>query len=762
MNHAPEAPSAAVADNSAAWWQNFFNASDDAQIVCRKDGTILHVNPKAARRFRLEPGLDGRFISIFKLLVAPAGRKLAQTLINPGKLSVALHSIITQLDGRPHALVDLEVVPLAAETSLVTFKESTGRLRLEAHVQRLVTAIDATPDVFLVTDAEMHITYVNPAFQSATGYGLEEVLGRSDDFLRATSESEKVNTYRELVKNGREWAGEVINLRRNGESYYVDCTISPIADIAGNFMGYVACERDITMRRQLQNALRVERDFVQSILHSLDGAIYSLDCDFRLTHANSGWRHLPREHGGFLFEGPPAIGRPLLDHVADPARRGELRLAFEEVIATGRIQENHYHSHDGRRWLTRISPWIDGSKVRGLICNIADQTHFQELQEQLFQAQKMEVIGTLAAGVAHDFNNLLQAIRGHASLALLQAESGSPLQKGLEKIDLAATRAADITKQLLSFSRVSESRSSVLDLNQVVKETTQLARRTLRGDIALEIETALSPVRVKMDATRASQALLNLCVNAQDAMTGGGKLTITNTMLEPSAELVTHHCLPPGQTFARCSVSDTGCGIHATDLSKIFQPFFTTKEAGRGTGLGLAIVQRAIQEAGGFIEVESKPGKGSTFHLYLPLVREEVTPEAVPNVTPLSHGKGRVLVVDDVDLLRDFAQGFLEMSGLSVQVAGSGAQAIKILEESTVPFDLIFTDYNMPGMNGVELIEQISVRWPKTKFVLASGYLDDVTRARLESCKASVLSKPYDMHDASQVVLRHLSGHGAT
>lgn len=391
MNIAPEASLVTDADNSANWWRNFFNASDDAQLVCRRDGTILHVNPKASRRFGLQPEANGKFISLTKLLVAPASRKLSQALASQNQQPVSLHSIITQLNGRPHALVDLEIVPLGHETSLVTFKESTGRLRLEAHVQRLVTAIDATPDVFLVTDAEMNISYVNPAFQSATGYCLEEVLGRSDDFLRDAAEAEKVYAYREHVRQGREWTGEIVNIRRNGEAYFVDCTVSPITDIAGNFMGYVACERDITVRRQLQNALRIERDFVQSILHSLDGAIYSLDCEFRLTHANTGWRNLPREHGGLRFDGPPTIGRPLLDHVNDPARCGELRLAFEEVIATGRMQENHYHSADGRYWLTRISPWIDGSKVRGLICNISDQTHFQELQAQLFQDRKSVV-----------------------------------------------------------------------------------------------------------------------------------------------------------------------------------------------------------------------------------------------------------------------------------------------------------------------------------------------------------------------------------
>ncbi|HEX7569801.1 MAG TPA: ATP-binding protein, partial [Verrucomicrobiae bacterium] len=542
-----------------------------------------------------------------------------------------------------------------------------------------------------------------------------------------------------------------------GETYHVECTVSPITDIAGRFMGYVACERDITVRRQLQVALRAERDFVHSILHSLDGAIYSLDCEFRLTHTNAGWRHLPAQHAGLQFGGTPAMGRPLLDYVPEVARRGELRLAFEEVMATGKPQENLFHAPDGRHWLMRISPWIDGGNIRGLICNIADQTQYHELQNQLFQAQKMEIIGTLAAGVAHDFNNLLQAIRGHAGLILLKTEAGSPLHQGLEKIDLAAARAAEITRQLLNFSRVSDDNNTVLDLNQVIQETAQLARRNLRSNVTVKLRPAAQPVNVKMDSTRASQALLNLCVNAQDAMPNGGKLTLTNTVLEPAAELVVRHSLPPGAVYARCSVADTGCGIPAEMLPKIFQPFFTSKENGKGTGLGLPIVQRVAREAGGFIEVESAPGKGTTFHLYLPLVQERSTPVAAPNHAPLAQGSGRVLVVDDVDLLRDLARTFLQMTGLTVLVASNGPQALKILEDSAAPVDILFTDYNMPGMNGVELMEKVAAHWPRTQFILASGYLDEATRARVESCHATMLAKPYDIHVASELVMKTLA-----
>lgn len=738
------------------WWVNLFNASDDAQMVCRTDGIVQHINPKAARLFKLDPAQAAGSVSIYDLLASPPDGKLGQSLQCRQPHRDRLNTVMICQDG-VNSLMDLEAVALDGGFSLLIFKEPAHRMRLESHVQRLITAIDATPDVFFVTDAELRITFANPAFQTTTGYSLEEILGRTDDFLRAPFEQDKINTYRELAAQGREWIGEFVNQRRSGETYFVESTISPISDFAGNFMGYVVCERDVTVRRQLQDALRTERDFAQSILQSLDGVIYSLDGEFRLTHASDGWQRLPPGHGGIHLDGAPATGRVLLDYVPDPARRAELLAQFQEVREKGLSRDNHFQGPDGRHWLVKISPWNNGTQRRGLICNIVDQTRQYELQNQLFQSQKMEIIGSLAAGVAHDFNNLLQVIRGHTSLVLMQAEADVSLLQGLEKVDLAAARAAEITQQLLSFSRVTDERRFVLDLNKVIREASQLGRRTLRNNVQVELRPMSQAVRVKIDPTKASQALLNLCVNAQDAMPDGGRLTLTNSILEPSEILQVKHNLQPGVLYARCSVSDTGCGIPAHVLPRIFEPFYTTKEKGRGTGLGLPIVQRAAEDAGGFIDVESVPGEGTTFHLYLPLAQEELTPVVDPEPAPLIQGRGRVLVVDDVDLLRDFTQKFLQMTGLNVLVASSGQQALMILEESTEPVDLLFTDFKMPGMTGLELIEAVSKHWPETRFVLASGFLDDGTYERLQPYNVSILAKPYDMHDAAQVVMEKLA-----
>jgi PAS domain S-box-containing protein len=748
-SHAPE--------HLTQLWKSLFDASPDAQIICRADGIAEHLNSKAIEL--LQPATGGRSsgFSVLDVLQPPADRKLRELLgrhpLAPDVISPA--SLV--LKGAVRGPVDIEILPLTGGNTLLLLKDTNRRLRLESHVHRLITAIDATPEVFFITDADFRLTFVNPAFQITTGYSAEEVLGRTDSFLRAPSEKETVRLYLDALGKGREWIGELTNVRRDGTAYQVESNLSPIFDMAGRFMGYVASERDITPRLRRQNELRLERDFIHSILSSLDGAIYTLDRDFLLTHANEGWRRMPAEHGGLRLTEPPAIGKPLLDRVPDPGRRAEFNFEFREVLANGQAQESTYLAPDGRHWLVKVSPWVHAGEVRGLICSITDQTHFHELQQQLFQAQKMEIIGTLAAGVAHDFNNLLQAIRGNVSLVLLQAPEDSSLRHWAEQINVAASRAADIAHQLLSFSRESKEKRQVLDLNQVIEEAGQLVRRTLRANISLDLAPAPQPLYVRVDSTRATQALLNLCVNAQDAMPHGGSLSLSNTVVRLTPEQSARHGIAATQNFARCSVADTGSGIPAEILDRIFEPFFTTKEKGRGTGLGLPIVRRVMHEAGGLVEVESAPNRGTAFHLYFPVesARPESAPE--PSQQPLAQGTGRVLVVDDLDLLRDFTKNFLEAAGLTVLVASEGNEALTLLEETQEPVDLLLTDYSMPGMNGVELIEQVSRRWPKTRLVLASGYLDENVRKKLADLNVNVLSKPYEMQDAAELIMRLLT-----
>ncbi len=305
------------------WWRSFFESSEDAQIVCRSDGLAVKINPKAARLLKLDrAGVEGDFC-VFEVLVSPAGQKLRESLQRGCIRPDAMHSVTLLTGGRQIGMADLELAPLDEHHTLVTFKDIARRMRLESHVNRLVTAIDATPDVFFLTDADGRITFVNPAFHNVTGYDIEAVLDRTDEFLRAPSEAEKVRAYLEHVSQGREWIGELTNLRRDGTPYQVEATISPISDMTGRFIGYVACERDITARKTWKAT------FGSSTILSAASCICST-APFTASTANSALR-TPMTAGDICLPtlrirltGPPEIGQPLLDYVADPARRDKI------------------------------------------------------------------------------------------------------------------------------------------------------------------------------------------------------------------------------------------------------------------------------------------------------------------------------------------------------------------------------------------------------------------------------------------------------
>ena len=754
----PAIQNAPTEESAALWWHRLFESAADAQLVCRRDGVVEKANPKAARLLRRAAPSKRERASLFPALLAADADRLAALLARRRVREETLRAVTLLAEGEPFLRVDLQVTTLGDGYSLVAIKDISRRLRLELHVQRLVGAIDATPDVFFLTDAHFHLCFVNPAFQTATGYTIEEVLGQTADFLRAPSEGRKVREYLESVRRGADWMGEILNRRRDGSSFCVEATISPLYDPDGTLSGFVSCERDITAKKRLQEEVLLERDFAQSIIHSLDSAVYAVDREFRLTHANAPWKQMPPEHGALILEGPPQIGRPLLEYVRDPARRVDLQGRFITVLAGGQPEELRCASADGRQWLVRISPWQHAGGVIGLIYNVTDQTRFHELQEQLLQAQKMETIGTLAAGVAHDFNNLLQAICGNVSLITLDSQLPEALRPRLDQIDLAARRAADITQQLLSFSRAADEQPAVLDLNQVVREASQLASRSLTGTVKLELQLASVPLKVRIDATRANQALLNLCVNAQDAMRAGGRLTLATAAVRLTPEQAARLAPSAGTEFARCSVTDTGHGIPPEILPRIFDSFFTTKEKGKGTGLGLYIVQRVVTQAGGFVEVESTVGLGATFHIYLPKVEDPLAAAKDAALPPLGQSSGRIMVVDDLDLVRDITKSFLNAAGFAVVVAANGFQALDLLKAEGAAVNLLFTDYDMPGMNGLELMQKVVAQWPHIKLVLASGYLEGASRREIEECGGRVLDKPFAMRDAIALISEVLAG----
>jgi|KBSSwiStaDraftv2_1062776.scaffolds.fasta_scaffold27219_3 PAS domain S-box-containing protein len=738
----------------AVWWKYLFEEAEDAIVVCNPFGAIALANKRATAQLGLGPAAC--LFDVSELSSADANL-LRQSLARTEREPAALAGIRFRCPRGSALVTDLHLVPFEKTDWLIVIKDASRRWRLEAQTQRLLAAIDSTPDVVILTDDSFHITFVNPAFETATGHTLEEALGRSVDSFQSPDEQAKSEEYLQGARRGADWVGELVMVRKDGSHYPVEMTFSPIQSGPGECIGAVAFQRDITSRRRIHDAFLAERNFVRSIINSLDGSLYTLDGKLRLTHVNDGWQRMPAEHGWLRLNGPPQVGRSFLEYVPDPTHRAELERNFRLVLAEGQPQEWQTVDEAGRHWQMKVFPWQHGGQIRGLIYKVTDNSAFVGVQNQLFQAQKMGTIGALAAGVAHDFNNLLLAIRGNVGLALLDPKTTPEIRTRLDQVEEAAARASDLSQQLLSFSRLSEEKVTVLDFNQVIKDATAMAKRVLRGKVSLKLQPTEAPIKVQLDLTRAVQMLLNLCINAHDAMPKGGTLTVTNSYVDLTDAQWTKVKRRRDGQFMRCSVADTGTGIPPELLPRIFSPFFTTKEKGKGTGLGLSIVHNVVSRAGGFIEVESVVGSGTTFHVYLPVNTGPLTRTDTELKQQLKKGSGRLLVVDDLDLVLEFAANFLKQAGYQVFTANGAEAALKVLVQQKGSIDLLFTDYSMPGRNGWQLIQDVNSHWPLTKCLLASGYLDDEERAEIAKNPAvRILNKPYGIPEATRVIAEML------
>ncbi len=390
--------------------------------------------------------------------------------------------------------------------------------------------------------------------------------------------------------------------------------------------------------------------------------------------------------------------------------------------------------------LAEVTRAFDG--MRGTLQR--NEAQREQLEEQLRQAQKMEALGRLAGGVAHDFNNLLTVIKGHSELLIDRMKPTDAIYGSTQQIMRTADRAASLTRQLLAFSRMQVLQPRILDLNTMVADMSKLLRRLVREDIEFGFRLGDTLGRVKADPSQIEQVLLNLTVNASDAMPQGGKLTIETQKLKvDEAYARARPPLKSGQ-YVQLVVTDTGHGMDAATKSRIFEPFFTTKESGKGTGLGLATVYGVVRQSGGFIWVETSPGKGARFEIYLPRVVEKKEAVSYERVAARSRlGSETILVVEDEDEVRSLASEFLRSAGYSVLTAKDGVEALEVSDRLGGSIQLLLTDVVMPKMRGTELAQKLKACFPSLRVVYMSGYLEQDTSCGEILEKAIVLQKPF-------------------
>ncbi len=367
------------------------------------------------------------------------------------------------------------------------------------------------------------------------------------------------------------------------------------------------------------------------------------------------------------------------------------------------------------------------------------------LENRLRQAQRMEAVGLLASGIAHDFNNVVTVISGQCHLLLNRGSLHSALRARIEEIDRAAGRAASLTRQLLAFGRRQVLQPSVLELNQVLRDMKGMLARVIEEDVVIECSLAPGLGRVKADRGQIEQVVVNLVMNARDAMPRGGKLTLSTANVEVDEVRARRTAgLKPG-SYVMVGVTDRGEGMSEEILSRLFEPFFTTKELGRGTGLGLSTVYGIVKQSEGFIEVSSAPGQGSTFEVLLPRVDEPL--DQVFEEPPPARGQGTVLLVEDDAAVRELAREILQLSGYQVLESAGGREAFGVIERAEGKVDLVVTDLVMPGMSGVEFAQLLEARYPDVRVLYASGYVERQAAVPLRPGYRELIRKPFQSED---------------
>lgn len=495
-----------------------------------------------------------------------------------------------------------------------------------------------------------------------------------------------------------------------------------------------AVERSYRHQEQVQ--------FQANVLDAVGQAIIVSDMDGRVIY----WNRAAEELYGWSRE--EALGRPVLETTPTDTMREKTEEIFGSLRAGGTwTGEFEVRRRDGSsiHVLVTNSPMFDPKgRLVGIIGLSSDITERKLLEAQLRQAQKMEAIGRLAGGIAHDFNNLLTAIEGHASLLLSEMAEASPLREDVEEIRQAGHRAADLTRQLLAFSRKQVLEERKVDLIQTTVEMETMLRRLVPARITLESRIDAGELVVRADPGQLQQIVMNLVMNSADAIEDSGTITLHIDAVDLSPEEVETISgeVEPGP-YARLTVQDTGTGISQEEMGRIFEPFFTTKPQGQATGLGLATVFGVVKQSGGHVLVTSTPGRGTTFQVLLPRLDEELDRVPAPESDVVRHADSRVLLVEDDAAVRAITRRILEKAGYVVLEADSGREALNVVGQNQGLIDLVVSDVVMPNIGGVELQKRLKEHYPDLKVILMSGYSAAEVHAEIRETGAAFLSKPF-------------------
>ncbi|MGD9967867.1 MAG: PAS domain S-box protein [Hyphomonadaceae bacterium] len=621
---------------------------------------------------------------------------------------------------------------------------------------RLRAVVDTAVDGVILIDANGVILMFNPACERLFGYAAFEVIGRNVKMLMPEPYQREHDGYlrnyrdtgvRKIIGIGR----EVLGRKRGGSTFPMDLSVAEAEeDGLPIFVGII---RDLSERKAAERALREGAERLRAVVETAVDGVILINARGDVLMFNPACERL------FGYSAAEVIGQNVRMLMPEPYR-GEhdgyianyRETGAAKIIGIGR--EVTGLRKDGATFPMDLS--VGEAKQEGesiFVGVIHDLTSRKRTEEQLVQAQKMETVGQLSGGIAHDFNNLLTVILGNAEALSLRLKARDDLRQLAETIMFAAERGAELTQRLLAFSRRQVLQPAAIDCNAMVESMRVLLRRMLREDIVLNINVPAAPVVAIADAAQLESALLNLSLNAQDAMPNGGTLTLATTEVELDAGSFSGEAgIRPGR-YVAISVTDDGLGMTREIAERAFEPFFTTKEVGKGSGLGLSMVYGFAKQSNGHVTIYSEPGLGSSIRLYLPIADGAQTPAARTAETKAVGGHEKILIVEDDPYVRSHAIASLESIGYRVIVAGDGPEALTLLRGGADP-DLLFTDLVMPGgINGWQLAEKARVLKPGLKVLFTSGYpLESLIDRGEFDASAHLLSKPYRLAELARCV----------
>ncbi len=708
--------------HSEQLFRGVFEGSLDAMLLIDSTGLCRDANPAACDLFgrSLDQLVDEDPANFYgpNFDVTAARRQLAKEGWIRGELTVV------RPDRSRREAEYLTTANIRPGLTLGVLRDITDRRESEERYRRIV---EGTSEGVWMYDASGTTTFVNERFAELLGYTVGEAVGQPIFIFSNESDRAAVQARLDRRLKGVGERGAVRLRRKDGTALWTSIQANSLFDADGEFAAGLALVTDASEERRANEASAR----LVAIVESSEDAIMSVSLDGVVTSWNLGAEKL------YQYSADEMVGKSVF-HLISPAGRDDERRIFERVAHGEAVRQ--YETKRCRRDASVVEVAVTLSPVRdavGTVIGISkiarDLTERRKAEDALrrseaqFQhAQKMEAIGILAGGVAHDFNNILSVILSFASMILDDLKPGDPIRADVTEISRAGDRATDLTRQLLAFSRKQMLQPRVLDLNQMVVGMEGMLRRLFREEIELSVVASRTLGRVLADPSQIEQIVMNLAVNARDAMPGGGKLTIetANAVLdEDYANL--HHGVVPGQ-YVMLAVTDTGLGMDAATRERVFEPFFTTKEMGKGTGLGLSTVFGIVKQSHGHIWVYSEPGVGTTFKVYFPRVEHALDAVSLAPPDPRTlRGSETILLVEDEEQVRATIRAVLQRHGYHVLDAQNAGEAFLVCEQFTAKIHLLLTDVVMPRMSGRQLAERLTPMRPEMKVLYVSGYTEN-------------------------------------